>query len=108
MIHQRPVIHSDQLASAILTLNRRWANRALSVWLGHPMDGTPDQLYDGFETVLTPETIAATSVIADPSQRTRIRHGLIDHYLQRELMPHETEMQAWTRGAAAHVDGEKI
>jgi hypothetical protein len=23
-------------------------------------------------------------------------------------MPHETEMQAWSRGAAAHVEGEKI
>jgi hypothetical protein len=44
----------------------------------------------------------------DDKTRHRIRHGLIDHYLQRKLMPHETEMQAWSRGAAAHVDGEKI
>jgi hypothetical protein len=44
----------------------------------------------------------------DDQTRHRIRHGLIDHYLQRKLMPHETEMQAWSRGAAAHVDGEKI
>ncbi len=68
----------------------------------------PDRIYDGYEAVLTPPVIAGTSAIVDPIQRVRIRHGLIDHYLQHQLMPHETEMQAWSRGAAAHVDGEKI
>ena len=80
----------------------------LSLWQGRPPDHSPDQLYAGFEEILTPETIAGVSGIEDEIARTRIRHGLIDHYLQRELMPHETEMQAWSRGAAAHVDGDKI
>ena len=108
MTSHKPDIRPTQLASAIQILNRRWAKRALSIWQGHLPADTPDRLYNGFETILTPETIAETSVITDPTHRIRIRHGLIDHYLQRNLMPHETEMQAWSRGAAAHVDGEKI
>ena len=97
-----------RLISAIRALNTRWARQALSLWQGRPPDHSPDQLYAGFEEILTPETIAGVSGIEDEIARTRIRHGLIDHYLQRELMPHETEMQAWSRGAAAHVDGDKI
>jgi hypothetical protein len=108
MIHRAPVIVPHRLVSAIQALNRRWSKRALAIWRGHPPDGTPDRLYNGFEAMLTPETIAAAAAIPNPTHRTRIRHGLIDHYLQRKLMPHETEMQAWSRGAAAHVDGEKI
>src|SRR5210317_350272 len=89
-----------QLISAVRELNTRWARRALSVWQGHPIDKTPDQVYAGFESLLTPETIDGTSAMPDDKTRHRIRHGLIDHYLQRKLMPHETEMQAWSRGAA--------
>ena len=97
-----------RLASAIRELNTRWAGQALSLWQGRSPDRAPDQLYDGFEDILTIDTIAGASEIRDDQARTRIRHGLIDHYLQRKLMPHETEMQAWSRGAAAHVEGEKI
>jgi hypothetical protein len=96
------------LATAVRKLNIRWGRRALALWQGHAIDPSPDRLYAGFEKILTAETIAAAGDIHDPTTRTRIRHGLIDHYLQRKLMPHEAEMQAWSRGAAAHVDGEKI
>ncbi|WP_419658186.1 uncharacterized protein Dvar_71330 [Desulfosarcina variabilis str. Montpellier] len=108
MIYRAPEIRSDQLAIAVHTLNRRWGKHALAIWQGHRPAASPELIYNGFESVLTPEMIAATETIPDSSHRLRIRHGLIDHYLQRELMPHETEMQAWSRGAAAHVDGEKI
>ncbi len=98
----------NQMIAAVCEMNRRWARRALSIWQGHRVDNEPDRIYAGFDTMLTPDTIAATAEIRDKTSRIRIRHGLIDHYLQRQLMPHETEMQAWSRGAAAHVDGEKI
>ncbi|MCB2146290.1 MAG: hypothetical protein KQI81_07420 [Deltaproteobacteria bacterium] len=98
----------QRLISALQTLNTRWARQALSLWQGQAPAGPPDRIYAGFEEVLTPETIDGAADIPDEQVRTRIRHGLIDHYLQCRLMPHETEMQAWSRGAAAHVDGEKI
>lgn len=104
----RSSLNPAQLASAALELNARWAKRALSLWRGQVPAISPEQLYAGFESVLTPDVIDRTALIEDPGTRTRVRHGLIDHYLQRRLMPHETEMQAWSRGAAAHVDGEKI
>ncbi|MGD9310409.1 MAG: hypothetical protein PVG51_14795, partial [Desulfosarcina sp.] len=99
---------SQHLIAAIRELNTRWARRALSIWQGHRIDNAPDHIYAGFEDLLTPSAIARTATLRSVKTRTRIRHGLIDHYLQRKLMPHETEMQAWSRGAAAHVDGEKI
>jgi len=40
--------------------------------------------------------------------KTRLKHALIDHYLQRALLPHETEMRSWMKGASAHVAGKKI
>lgn len=98
----------ERMIMAVQQLNQRWARRALSIWRGRRTDSEPDRIYTGFEDLLTPETIAEAAKIQDHRTRTRVRHGLIDHYLQRELMPHETEMQAWSRGAAAHVDGEKI
>jgi hypothetical protein len=108
MTRNRSSEELHRLTSAIRELNTRWAGQALSLWQGRSPDRAPDQLYDGFENILTIDTIAGASGIRDDQARTRIRHGLIDHYLQRKLMPHETEMQAWSRGAAAHVEGEKI
>lgn len=97
-----------RLIAAVRELNVRWARRTLSLWRGDRSVTNPEDIYDGFERILTRDTILRTSEIRNADARTRIRHGLIDHYLQHKLMPHETEMQAWSRGAAAHVDGEKI
>ncbi|BBO77541.1 hypothetical protein DSCW_49580 [Desulfosarcina widdelii] len=108
MVRGRFRNEADRLIAAVRELNIRWARRALSLWRGDRPATNPEDIYDGFEQILTRDTIFQTSEIRDADARTRIRHGLIDHYLQRKLMPHETEMQAWSRGAAAHVDGEKI
>ena len=103
-----PLSTPQRLAEAVQRLNRRWSRRALALWQGQRQNGSPETLYRGFEDFLTMDGIGAAGDIGDDDARRRIRHGLIDHYLQRRLMPHETEMQAWSRGAAAHVDGEKI
>ena len=108
MTRKRSSDELHRLTSAIRKLNSRWARQALALWQGRSPDDAPDRLYAGFEDILTVDTIAGTSGIREGRTRARIRHGLIDHYLQRKLMPHETEMQAWSRGAAAHVEGEKI
>jgi len=97
-----------RLTHALRKLNARWARRALSLWRGAGTEKDPERIYAGFEDFLSTDTINQAGEIPDDKARTRIRHGLIDHYLQRKLMPHETEMQAWSRGAAAHVDGEKV
>ena len=101
-------IEVHRLASAVRALNTRWARRALALWRKGSTERSPDGIYAGFEAFLTLDRIADTARIEQRETRIRIRHGLIDHYLQRKLMPHETEMHAWSRGAAAHVDGEKI
>ncbi len=58
MTRKRSQDELHRLTSAIQTLNTRWARRALSLWQGLPLDGSPEQIYAGFEAVLTPETIA--------------------------------------------------
>jgi hypothetical protein len=98
----------NQLISLLQALNIRWAKRALSLWRGDATNSDPDAIYADFESILTRDAISSSLEISDKKVRTRVRHGLIDHYLQRSLMPHEAEMQAWSRGAVAHVDGEKI
>jgi hypothetical protein len=108
MANQTSKNKTNQLVSVVQTLNARWARRALALWQGGAANTAPDAVYNGFDEFLSPDCIVATSDIHDDKTRNRIRHGLIDHYLQRKLMPHETEMQAWSRGAAAHVDGEKV
>jgi hypothetical protein len=97
-----------QLVGAVQELNARWASRAISLWRGDGPAANPEAIYSEFDDFLTVDAIDRVADIEDAKTRTRLRHGLIDHYLQRKLMPHETEMQAWSRGAAAHVDGEKI
>ena len=97
-----------RLIAAVRALNVRWARRAISLWRGDAKEKDPEAIYAEFDEFLSVDAIAAAAEIPHARGRVRIRHGLIDHYLQRKLMPHETEMQAWSRGAAAHVDGEKV
>ena len=60
-----------RLTSAIQTLNTRWARRALSL-AGDRHDGSPEQIYAGFERS-TPETIAGVADTLDDPTRARIR-----------------------------------
>lgn len=97
-----------ELAQVIHHLNYRWGYQTLSLWQGIRAPFHPQAIYAGFERLLNPETIASMDRLDEPLGRNRIRHGLIDHYLQRTLLPHETEMQAWSRGAVALVEKERI
>ncbi|RLB12823.1 MAG: hypothetical protein DRG39_00910 [Deltaproteobacteria bacterium] len=97
-----------RLENIIHHLNCRWKLQTLSYWVGVSPLFNPASLYDGYDSVINLEVIRATSNIQDNKKRICIRHGLIDHYLQRSLMPHEAEMRTWMLGAAAHVEGKKI
>ena len=89
-------------------LNYRWNLEALALWKGDPPPFPPYRIYEGFAPFLRLETLARIEGLEKGRVRTRLRHALMDHYLQRALLPHETEMRTWMRGAAAHVAGEKI
>jgi len=53
-------------------------------------------------------TLDKIESLDDSETKKRLKHTLLDHYLQRALLPHETEMRTWMRGAAAVVNHQKI
>ena len=89
-------------------LNYRWKVEALAQWKGERAPVEAYRIYEGYENFISLNTLARINQVADKGTRTRLRHALIDHYVQRTLLPHEAEMRTWMRGAAASVDGEKI
>jgi len=89
-------------------LNYRWNLESLALWQGDRLPFEAYRIYEGYEDFLSLDTLSAIDKIEDDHPRMRFRHALIDHYLQRTLLPHETEMRTWMRGAAANVNGKKI
>jgi hypothetical protein len=89
-------------------LNYRWNLTALALWKGDKAPFEAPEIYRGYEDFISLGTLAQIDKLKDRTARTRLRHALIDHYLQRTLLPHETEMRSWMRGAAAHIKGKKI
>ena len=89
-------------------LNYRWSLQALALWKGTAPPFKAYEIYEGYDDFISLETLKQIDGISSAQTRHRLRHALVDHYLQRALLPHETEMRTWMRGAAAHVDGQKI
>jgi hypothetical protein len=89
-------------------LNYRWNLQALALWKGEKLPFEPYRIYEGYESFLNLNTLSSIDRLEDGVPKTRLRYTLIDHYLQRALLPHETEMRSWMQRAAAHVNGEKV
>lgn len=98
----------EEFENIVHLLNYRWHLSSLALWTGEKPQFEAGNIYEAYEGVLTVDNIKRLDAIEDPGVRMRLRSGLIDHYLQRLLLPHENEMKTWMKGAAAHVNGEKI
>ncbi|UCG13458.1 MAG: hypothetical protein JSU72_02940 [Deltaproteobacteria bacterium] len=99
----------DGIETALLKLNERLTSRALAIWEGS--DRVPSQLmiYEGFEHLLDPGRIRQLRTDGTESRTNkRVYHTLLGHYLQYRVFPYENELFTWLKGAAAHVNGEKI
>jgi hypothetical protein len=97
------------IEQALQTLNYRLTARALNLWQGDESGFSHGSLYDDLCDILNPITISRVRRAAIPTkERERIFHALLGHYLQYSLFPDENELFTWMKGAAAHVDGEKI
>jgi hypothetical protein len=101
---------SDQveIENILHHLNYRWNIEALAQWEGTRVPFKPDQIYKGYEIFLSHETLERIDKLKNKSAGTRLKFGLIDHFLQRSLLPHETEMRGWMHGAAAIVNEKHI
>ena len=78
------------------------------MWKGDKAPFKYYQIYDSYEDFISLKTLRHMENLDHGPDKTRLKHALIDHYLQRALLPHETEMRSWMKGASAHVAGKKI
>ncbi len=101
-------IKTEELENIIHHLNCRLKLQALSYWIGRPFFKDPSFIYAGYEKVINEEVANSLEWIQDKKERICIRHGIIDHYLQKNLMPYEAEMRTWISGAAACVGEKKV
>ena len=98
----------SHIENALHHLNYRWKLQALAMWKGNKAPFKLYQFYDVYDGFISLKTLRYIENIDQGSDKTRLKHALIDHYLQRALLPHETEMRSWMKGASAHVDGQRI
>lgn len=98
----------SSLENVLFHLNYRWKIQSLAMWKGERPPFEPCHFYDAYEDFIHLRTLARIDSLNNGDVKIRLRHALIDHYLQRALLPHEAEMRAWTKGASAHVNGHKI
>ena len=105
----KPSQHNlSEIENILYHLNYRWNLQALALWKGDRIPFKAYELYEGYDDFISLKTLSQIDHFDATSETLRLRFALIDHHLQRTLLPHENEMRAWMRGAAAHVDGEKI
>ncbi len=97
-----------EFANILHHLNYRWSAEALALSKGDKVPFKLYQIYEPYEDFISLDTLARIDRLRDSTVKLRLKHSLIDHYLRLRLLPHETEMQAWMRGAAAAVNGEKV
>ena len=103
-----PPSHAMEFANILHHLNYRWSAEALALSKGDRAPFELYQIYEPYKDFISLETLAQIDRLRDVDAKLRLKHSLIDHYLRLRLLPHETEMQAWMRGAAAAVNGEKV
>ncbi|MEJ2587742.1 MAG: hypothetical protein P8165_09240 [Deltaproteobacteria bacterium] len=98
----------SDIENTLYHLNYRWKLQALAMWNGQKTPFRAYEIYDGFSKFISRKTLSRIDTLDGHVNKKRLRHALMDHYVQRALLPHETEMRSWMKGAAAHVRGEKI
>jgi hypothetical protein len=98
----------SEIENTLYHLNYRWNLQALALWKGDLAPFKAYELYEGYDDFVSLDIIRQIEHFAETAETRRLRFALVDHYLQRALLPHENEMRVWMKGAAAQVDGENI
>ena len=106
---QSPASIIKEIENVVLTLNRRVTAKALNLWQGNVSNAPNYGTYDGLTDILNPKTINSLRPPGGWARKgQRVYHSLLSHYLQYRISPYENELFTLIKGAAAHVDGEKI
>ncbi len=105
----KDLARTKEIEKALLTLNDRLTSRAMNFWKGKAPKTSHYGTYDGFTDILEPNTVRKLRHAGTWTRRRhRFFHTLLGHYLQYQIAPYENELFTMIRGAAAHVDGEKV
>ncbi|MBW2070976.1 MAG: hypothetical protein JRI89_06940 [Deltaproteobacteria bacterium] len=97
------------IEKALQSLNERLTARALRIWQGERPTASQQNIYEGYEHLLSPEAVLrARKALGNSAMGRRIFHTLVGHSLQYQVAPYENELFTWMKGAAAHINGEKI
>ena len=99
---------TSEIENNLHHLNYRWNLDALALWKGEKVPIETYRIYEGYGNFISLDTLAKIDTLKNGVAKQRLRHSLIDHYLQRALLPHEAEMRTWMKGASACVNDEKI
>ena len=102
----RSLSRSD-IENTLHHLNYRWNLEALSLWKGDKAPFKAYEMYEGYDGFISLDTLSAIDAMDGGDGKRQLRFALIDHYLQRALLPHENEMRSWMRGAAATFPAKK-
>lgn len=97
-----------EFANILHHLNYRWSAEALALSKGDRAPFELYRIYEPYKDFISLDTLARIDRLRNAAVKLRLKHSLIDHYIRLRLLPHETEMQAWMRGAAAAVNEEKV
>ena len=98
----------SEIENALYKLTCRWRSVSLDQWRGAAGTADMSELYQNTQTLISTDTLEILDAAPVDSRSHRLRYNLIDHYLQRELLPNDVELRAWVNGAAAQVDGQNI
>ncbi len=98
----------SEIESALYDLSLRWRRASLAQWRGSAGAAEMSELYSRTGALVSPQTLEALEAAPTDSRTHRLRHTLIDHFLQRELLASDIELRTWIHGAAAQVDGQNI
>jgi len=98
----------SELENILQQINYRSNLGALAQWRGESPPYEPYLIYEGFEHIISLDTINNISFLEGGRIQRRLKYSLIGHYLQKKLLPHELEMRTWINGAAAKVNGQKL
>ena len=77
----------SEIENILHHLNYRWNLQALSLWQGGKIPFKAYELYEGYDDFINLETLSRIGLVAGAAEKERLQFALIDHYLQRTLMP---------------------
>jgi len=81
-------LNLSEIKNTLYHLNYRWNLQALALWKGDKIPFKAYELYEGYDDFISLETLSQIDHFDATSETLRLRFALIDHYVQRTLLPH--------------------